>query len=285
MSRRPIPAEAFNHGDSRRYRRGCRCRPCTDAVNADTRRRTYLRATGRSSLTTPHRAAAHIKMLRAAGMQDRDIKAAANIVADVLYRITRSEGRIHCSTERRILAVTPTKSSVGCGSHISGLGTVRRLQSLAADGWTATELARRAGKHKQFIVHLQNSAPSQVRLWVAAYVRELYSELKELTPEEAGLNPARIARGKALAASKGWLGRDYWDEEDFDDPAFQPAASDNLPRNDLAAVRRSDVEHLDSFGVSPDEIARRLGMAESTVKGIVKELRAGERRDRSKAAA
>ncbi|MFD3741094.1 hypothetical protein [Streptomyces sp. NPDC058629] len=219
-------------------------------------------------------------------MQDRDIQAAAGIVGNVFYRIVQLKRQIHRNTERRVLAVSPAaKRSVGCGSHTSSLGTVRRLRTLAADGWTATELARRADKHKQFIVHLQNRAPSQVRLWVAAYVQELYAELKGLTPEEAGLNPVQIARGKALAASKGWLGRDYWDDEDFDNPAFQPAASDSLPRNDLAAVRRSDVEHLDAFGVSAEEIARRLGMAVSTVKGIVVELRAGERRDRSKAAA
>lgn len=40
-----IPADAFGHGDTRRYNRGCRCRECTTAVVADKRAyRARLRA-------------------------------------------------------------------------------------------------------------------------------------------------------------------------------------------------------------------------------------------------
>lgn len=98
--------------------------------------------------------------------------------------------------------------------------------------------------------------------------------------------PSQVAR--RLALRKGWATAAAWDEEAIDDPAATPegmASDDRTNRNELAAARRDEVEHLDRFGISEREIAARLDMALSTVRGIVRELRAGERRDRSKAAA
>ncbi|MGW1102767.1 hypothetical protein [Streptomyces sp. NPDC002540] len=270
MSRRPIPAEAFEHGDPKRYRRGCRCRPCVKGITAEVRRRRYLRNT----LTTPTRAASHIHRLRAAGMPDRDIRAAANIADDILYRILRGEREIRRATEQRILSVAPPQERAsGCGANVPGLGTIRRLRAHAADGWTAAALAQRVGKHKQFIVYLQNSGlDSQVRLWVADYTRSLSAQLEGLTPEGAGIAPHIAGRTRTLAAKKGWVGTAYWDEDDFDNPDFVPAASDKLPRIRLAALRRAEIAHLASFGVSEKEIATRLGMDDAYVHDLIRDM-------------
>ncbi|MGW6741714.1 hypothetical protein ACWGDX_13465 [Streptomyces sp. NPDC055025] len=288
MSRRPIPAEAFDHGDQRRYNRGCRCRPCTRSATAASRRNRYLRDTGRGSLTTPDRAAAHIARLRASGTPDAAICTTAAVVPDVFYRILRGEGRIRYATERRILAVNvPTgETSSRSGAHVPNLGTVRRLRTLAADGWPSAELGRRAGKQKQFIVYLQNSSTdARVRLWVAGYIRDLYIDLHGLIPEAEGVRSAFAARTRGAAARKGWAPSAYWDLDDFDNPNFEPAAVDTAGRNELAAARRSEVEHLDNFGLPEREIAARLGIAVSTVHAIVRELRTGQRRDRTGLAA
>lgn len=286
--RTAIPADAFEHGDHRRYTRGCRCRPCTTAISEHVRKLRYFRQTGRAASTTSQTAAQHIRQLRAAGMQDREIVAAAGIVPECLYRVLRTEGTIHRTTERRILAVTPNPGTVkGSGTHVPALGTVRRLRALGADGWTATELGRRAGKHKQFIVHLQNQVPldGRVRMWVAIYVSELHNELRDANPESSGVASHRALQARKLAASKGWVPSPYWDPEDFDDPDFQPAAVDPQGRDQIAAVRRAEIEHLESFGLSEHEIARRLGMAPQYVRDLLREIRTGERRDRTSAAA
>lgn len=289
MGRPAIPADAFEHGDARRYRRGCHCRPCTDAVTAEVRRSRYLCATGRSRVTTPNRAAQHIERLRAAGMPDRDIMTDALIREDVLYRIIRREGTILRTTELRILAVKPRATDLpGSGSHVPGLGTARRLRALAADGWTATALGQRCARHKQFIVHLQNQPDSlTVRRWVADYVTRLYTELAHLKPEDHGVAPHIAKRTRDRAAAKGWVGTAYWDPEDFDDPAAQPSLGRQLNFHERAALRREEIEHLAWCGHTPEQIRARMGgeVSISTIRQIVHEWRTGAKRDRKQVAA
>ncbi|MBZ6207468.1 hypothetical protein KVH31_13270 [Streptomyces olivaceus] len=290
MGRPAIPADAFDHGDPRRYRRGCKCRPCTTAITAEVRRGRYLRATGRGLLTTTHRAARHIARLRDAGMPDRQIMADALISEDVLYRIVRDEGSIHRATETRVLALKAADTDLpGSGSQTSGLGTVRRLRALAADGWTATELAHRCGRHKQFIVHLQNQAETvTVRRWVADYVTKLYTELDGLKPEDHGIAPHIAERTRSRAASKGWVGTAYWDGEALDDPDYDPAETlRELNFFERAQLRREEIEHLAWCGHSPEQIVDRLNdeVAISTVRQIVQEWRTGQKRDRKQPAA
>lgn len=285
MGRPAVPADAFEHGDPRRYRRGCRCRPCTKGVSAEVRQGRFLRATGRGRETTPDRAARHIERLRNAGMPDTDIMADALIRQDVLYRVIRQEGTIRRSTEIRILAVKPRDTELaGSGNHIPGLGSIRRLRALAADGWTAAELARRCGKHKQFIVYLQNQAREvTVRRWVANYVTTLYGELAHLKPEEHGV-PTHIAkRTRERAAAKGWMGTAYWDDEAFDDPDFDPAdVLGETGVREKAALRREEIIHFAWHGDTPEQILNRLNseVSISTVRQIVAEWRTGQKRQR-----
>ncbi|MFF1709263.1 hypothetical protein [Streptomyces sp. NPDC058268] len=224
MTRTAIPAEAFEHGDPKRYRRGCHCKQCVDGVTAEVRRGRYLRATGRGCLTTPDRAAAHIERLRTAGMPDKEILADALICTNVLSRIVRKSGRIHRATETRILAVKPRDTELnGSGTRIPGLGTTRRLRALAADGWTATEIGRGCGKHKQFIVYLQNQDDAlSVRRWVADYVTDLYTQLAGRKPEDDGIPPHIAARTRKKADSKGWPPSATWDDDTIDSPTAHP---------------------------------------------------------------
>lgn len=258
MGKQAIPAHAFAHGDPRRYRRGCKCRKCTDGVTAAVRKARYLRNTGRGLMTAPDKAATRIALLRALGMPDREICKAAGIGEDALYRIVKRGTRILRSTETRILGVAPPQGGTpGSGTVVPGLGTVRRLRALAADGWTATELGLRVGKHKQFIVYLQNSKlDSRVRLWVADYVRELHASLDGQTPEGAGIAPHIASRTRLLAAKKGWVASGYWDPEDFDNPDFTPITTE-APRYIVLA---ENCFELETHGYTRQQAADRLGV-------------------------
>lgn len=273
--RRPIPAEAFEHGDERRYRRGCRCRLCTTAITEATRKRRYLRDTGRGTLRDPARAAAHIDQLRATGMQDAAVRDACKICPDVMYRIARGQGRIHYTVEARILAVpVPGPTGGRNGAHIDATGTRRRLRALAADGWTASELARRLGKNKQYVVYLQlGHGGGKVRRWLADEVRDLHTQLRGLSPESGGIPPARAEAARADAALKGWLGLGYWDDDEIDNPAFVPAVEYPENRDQLAAHRRREIEHLAAFNVPEHEIADRLGMGAAYVHDLIRDMR------------
>lgn len=284
--RKPKPAE---HGTTLCYRRGCRLPACTRAATADARKWQYLRDNGRSGFVPPEKVIARIWRLRAAGMTDGEIQAAAKLGPSHIYQIIRDNTAVLHSTAARIFNIPIPENSgepTRNGAHVPRLGTRRRLQSLIADGWPATELTRRLGTGDGYVSYLTRGEGNDVvRLFTAEAVRILHQELAGQRPEGHNLPARQIKTARNRAVRQGWAGSAYWDADDFDNPNFEPATDSTVRRNELAASRRADVEHLYQFGVSPDEIARRLGIAESTVKGILTELRAGERRDRSKAAA
>ncbi|MYY79704.1 MULTISPECIES: hypothetical protein [unclassified Streptomyces] len=280
-----IPADAFEHGDERRYRRGCRCKKCRAGANSANLRRRYLRQTGRSTLRSPNAAADHVLKLRTAGLDDKTIKAQAEVCCDVLYRIMRRAGDIHIDTERRILNVpipAPSGGPTRSRAYVDGLGTRRRLQALVAAGWYPAELARRLDKDRENLGQLLNGKRGdRVALYQAEEVRALYAELHGQKPENQGLSGYYVQRARQMAAARGWATPDYWDDDDFDNPDFQPAIDDlAVKRDDLAAVRRAEIEHLEQFNLSEHEIANRLGMAYTTVRNIVLEIRTGQRRVR-----
>lgn len=271
MGRPAIPAEAFDHGDPRRYRRGCKCTKCVAAVTAEVRLGRYLRQTGRGRLTTPDRAARHIERLRAANMPDAAILADALISEDVLYRVVRQSRDIRRATEARILAVKPRETDLaGSGNYIAGIGTARRLRALAADGWTATELGRRCGRHKQYIVHLQSQPDTlTVRRWVSDAVNALYSQLEGLKPEEHGIAPHIAERTRTKAASKGWIGTAWWDSEDIDDPDFQPETKDATSRRQIVAENAHWL--MRTSGLDRHQAAARIGVDKSYIDHAFRE--------------
>lgn len=286
MSRPAIPAGEFEHGDARRYRRGCRCTKCRAGMNASNIRRKYLRDTGRSIHRPVEKARQHIVQLRAAGLTDAEIRQQANLSPDPLYRIMRGHGTIHLRTEQRILAVPVPAASepTPCRAHVPELGTLRRLRALVADGWTAAELARRLDHRRENMHQLLRPRPTgSVTMTIADKVARLYADLHALAPEEHGVSRYYAERARALAAAQGWAPSAYWDDEDFDNPEFEPALPGSLRRNEQGAVRRAEVEHLASFGLGHEEIAARLSMSPSYVRDIVRELRTDRPRERTAA--
>jgi len=279
-----IPAEDLEHGDSRRYRRGCRCDKCKAGANRANIKNRYLRQTGRATMRPADRAADHLLLLRAAGLDDKEIRKRTGICPDVMYRILRREGVIHARTEARITSVpvptTPaTSSSRAC---IPGHGTVRRLRTLIAAGWYQAELARRLGKQKENLKQIiDRGEQGQVTQYVADEVRALYADLHDQKPEDHGLNARFAERARTTAANRGWAGPAYWDDDDFDNPDFAPATSDDvLGMHQLGALRRTEIAHLITFNLSHADIAARLGMSENYVRDIAREITTGNRRIR-----
>lgn len=279
------PAEAFEHGDARRYRRGCRYTKCKAGANRRNIKNRYLRQTGRATMRTPHRAADHLLLLRAAGLNDKTIRKQTGICPDVMYRILRREGVIHARTEARITSV-PVPSVAGVSSnraYIPGHGTIRRLRALVAAGWFQAELARRLGKDKENLKQIiDRGEDGQVAQYVADEVRSLYTELHDQNPEDHGVHRGYADRARKLAADRGWAPPEYWDDDDLDNADFTPATDDNqLSKNQLGALRRAEIEHLITFNLSHADIAARLGMTEGYVRDIAREITTGNRRIRA----
>jgi hypothetical protein len=288
--RQPVPAEAFDHGDARRYRRGCTCRPCTDAAVAEARHWKYLRDTGRSGSVAASKVIAHIWRLRAAGMTDREIQAQAELSPPHLYQIIRLGGTVRHTTATRILSI-PVPESCGPsrnGAHVPILGTVRRLQTLNAEGWPCKELDRRLDTGSGYTAYLLRAGGDTVRLSTADNIRHAYRGLIELLPEDHGVTAVNAKLTRARAAAKQWARAAYWDDEGFDDPNFDPAATFREPgMRERAALRREEIIHFAWHGDTPEQILARLNgeVSIATVRQIVQEWRTGVKRDRKQVAA
>lgn len=142
-------------------------------------------------------------------------------------------------------------------------GTTRRLQALAALGHSGTALAAELGVARQRILEIRNTR-LQIRRETAAQIADLYDRLS-MTPGDS-----EVTKGRA--AAKGWAPPLAWDDEAIDDPAAQPVTAEGRSRG---RVDLDDVKHLERFGVSRDEIARRMNVAPEAIERA--EYRALER--------
>jgi AraC-like DNA-binding protein len=260
-----LPAEELEHGDPRRYRRGCHCAKCRAGANRRNIKNRYLRQTGRPTMRTADKAADHLLRLRAAGLDDKTIRKLTGICPDVLYRILRREGTIHARTETRILRV-PVPAANGRSTnraYIPGHGTIRRLRALIAAGWYMAELARRLGKQKENLKQiLDRGENSQVTHYLAEEVRALYSELHDQKPEQHGVTPRFAERARKHAAARGWATPAYWDPED------KPATE----TTDLAAqIVAENAAWLLASGLHRDLASKQLGKSRFYVDRALRE--------------
>ncbi len=96
---------------------------------------------------------------------------------------------------------------------VDATGTRRRLQALAAVGWSLAEQSRRLGWHES----TAHRVASRQWVWVetAEKVRGLYDEL--------AMTPGTNRRARNDAARKGWPPPLAWSDEEIDDPDATPA--------------------------------------------------------------
>ena len=155
------------------------------------------------------------------------------------------------------------------GRHKPGVvdatGTSRRIQALAALGWSNTALAEHAGCGRSFVKDLRHPRHGETVLRATAerWAR-IYNELSA-TP-----GPDHRARG--WAAKQGFAPPLLWEGVNIDDPTAKPVEDAPVkgPRVDLG-----EVEHLRRGGLSQEEIARRLGVQAESIDRA--EARARER--------
>ena len=271
-----IPAEAFDHGDVRRYNRGCTCRPCRDAWNAHDKQGKYLRANGRGRRTSPARSIAHIALLREAGMTDTEIRSAAGrLPLSTFYQLLKNTTLIHHTTESRILAIpAPTGRECRSQALVSALGSTRRLQALAADGFSSRFLAARMNRKRDLVSLVQNYQPDEegrLSLAAARDIRALVEDLAGRDPSEFGVSDTAANRARDRAAANGWAGTAYWDAEDYDNPAFDPAVADDPVWFALA----ENTLELQGLGLDWEQAADRLDTPVDELRAAVARYHSG----------
>lgn len=143
-------------------------------------------------------------------------------------------------------------------------GTARRLQALAALGWSPSELARRAGVNRSTIEHLIKGRVQRTALATVHDVADTYEKLS------MSQGPAQAWRD--TAAQRGWSPPLAWDDDTIDDPAATPdrgqavtvSFADKIAElrdcgySDLIIAQRLDVQpasllrQLNRYGITPD---------------------------------
>jgi DNA-directed RNA polymerase specialized sigma24 family protein len=263
---------------SPRYRKPCKCEPCLIARRRQDKKWKVSRALGNPAMVDATPAREHLAELRKTRTWASICTATGIAQSNLFYIANGTRSEVQRATRDAILAVQPGPKAVDT-LHIDALGSRRRLQALMTVGHSVRLIARECSIAKDRAHDIALGLQPTVRADVAQRIADAYTRL--------AFRPAPVnkftQRTRNLAAARGWHGPLAWDDIDNPDeqPDTEPASETELNRDDLAALRRSEVEHLSRFNLSSHEIARRLDIAESTVNGILRELRAGQRRQRT----
>lgn len=272
-----------------KYRK-CPRPECREAARAY-RRLTY-RKQGYGTwqpLVDAERARQHLVTLNAAGFSYKVIAEhlgkTMSSVTGIVYELAPGRSRkqrIRPEFADAILALTPELMTPGM---FPAVGSIRRVRALNAIGWPTRVIADHMGTIPARIRAI--TGQQFVTRTTAQGIADCYRELHRLDPLEHGISPGTVLKLTRMAARKGWLDPLWWEDMGhIDDPTFDPATVEQeLNRNDEAAVRRAEIEHLMSFGLDHEVIAARVDMHPTTVRNIMNELRTGQRRDRRTGAA
>lgn len=164
------------------------------------------------------------------------------------------------STTQKILSVPLTESSWHHG--VDPTGSQRRVQALQWMGWPAKEIAARCGSTPSTIwavSHRGGGANGRVSSRLAKRIAALFDELGHI--------PGPSKQTATKARNRGYAPALAWDAETIDDPGAEPQLGERKPRS--ATVVASEARFLARFGTSEEEIAKRLGVTVSTLRGYL----------------
>lgn len=105
---------------------------------------------------------------------------------------------------------------------VPAIGTARRLQALAAAGWSSIAVADRLGLDHGHLRHVRAGDWPTVASTVAGLVSAAYPLMVRLPTPTA--RPSARARLAATVAGNGWLPPAAWAGRDIDDPTVRPHA-------------------------------------------------------------
>ncbi|MFB6593968.1 hypothetical protein [Streptomyces diastaticus] len=269
--------------------------PIREAKNRWARRRRRLAGYGQWQPFVPAGPArAHVAAIQATGMGIATISKHTGVSIASLDHLMYGSGpyppavSVRPETAAALLAYRPRLDDYPDLGKVDATGTMRRLRALAVAGWPASQLRHRAGVAVTTLEIVRRGDRKTVTARLARTVRAMTEELATTSPADHGVRPCMAARTSRQAVAAGWKPLMAWDDDTIDDPATRPfTGDDELSREELAAYRRIEIDHLNSCGVPVHEIADRVGLAVGSVEGILRQLRNGQThsRDMNKEAA
>lgn len=211
----------------------CRCSVCTAANREHQRGRDKAIGYGTwQPLVDAEPVRAHLRALSEAGIGLKQAARLAGVssgtVSNLMYGKTNSDGRVRPASKRcrphiaaKLLAVQVDRDRLTDASTIPAVGTQRRVQALAAAGWSIAAQAARVGRTTANYGYLLTAQSVTVR--TARQVAALYDDLTGTAP----VGPV-AKKTRAWARRNGWHGAGAWDDATINDPAALPVT--DLPK-------------------------------------------------------
>ncbi len=248
---------------------GCRCRPCTDDATTTARRYKWIHGNGRSTKVPGTIIRDHLARLRAAGMSTAAIAQASGVAPATFRNIETGRVRdVQRHNALALLAAKPVPIAQQRVGFVDGTGTRRRLQALAAIGWTGPALAAKLGRSRTRVRAILRG-DGEVSAALRARVMALYDDLWD--QPQTGTQSLRAA----LAAQRhGWAPPLAWDDDSIDNPDARPdlggrtaaIATDDGMITSATIARIENTRDLLDAGETPEHIAARLGVNLETLR-------------------
>ncbi|MEU0468944.1 hypothetical protein ABZ215_33485 [Amycolatopsis sp. NPDC006131] len=209
----------------------------------------------------------HVRSLHERGMPLDTIAKVANVSKQTLtYLIYGSPAsgkgpakRVHIMNARRLRAVQFNLDYLDSNTRIDGTPTRRRLQALAAAGWSNVELARRLGVREQWVHSVMVGRRPKVLVHTHRRIVDLHRELWDQEPPQTTIQEqTTVLRALRRAAKYGYLPTLAWDDIDNDpEPARPPRQPDLVDEVALQrAIHTGDGSTLTE--AEKTELVRRL---------------------------
>lgn len=254
----------------------CRCIPCTTAKCAYEANRAREKARGNWQPYVDARpAAAHLRVLSAAGLGWKRVAAMAGVSSSCVYpllygRPDRNAGAPRTKARRALVAAIlavpmPTLDDLGATVVVDSTGGRRRLQALMTRGWSVQRIATTRGLSRKPLDHALEGGSINAR--TARAVVAAYEALWDQPPPQDSTGD-RIAavRARNRARAAGWAPPMAWDVDAIDDPTATPAdpVPEETPGVDHAAIARA----LSGVPVALTRAERWIALAQLVVHGL-----------------
>ncbi|GAB2457703.1 hypothetical protein [Xylanimonas ulmi] len=261
---------------------GCRCRPCAAAASTYNISLKRNNAYGRSAYVDAELVRAHVRALAAANIGLKTIAARSGVSHGSLWKLmygrTRPDGsrtpsaRVTKANADAILAVRPTLDTNAPASTVPAIGAMRRVQALAAQGWSIPTVCAHAGVDRQAVDRILRDPDKAVHAETARRIRGAYDALWDQAPPESNQRE-RIAASRARnrARREGWAPPLAWDDDTIDlpDATANLGAAAPVKGGVAADDRLDDWTHLVRAGEDPERAARRAGYCGTKPLGSV----------------
>lgn len=142
-------------------------------------------------------------------------------------------------------------------------GTARRIQALAAIGWSLRAIGKAAG-----MAHININAIAQNR---RAFVRTDNADIIAAVYERLYLEDGPSKHQRHVARRHGWVGPEYWSDETIDDPTAEPSLGPADVEVDELAVEL--VAARIGKPLRPDDRSRVAGLTDAELETVLVRLR------------